>query len=31
MRDIKDCVNAFIPLLNTEYEIVLERDWRTVR
>lgn len=25
MRDIKDCVNAFIPLLNTEYEIVLGR------
>ena len=25
MRDIKDCVNAFLPLLNTEYEIVLGR------
>ena len=25
MRNIKDCVNAFLPLLNTEYEIVLGR------
>ena len=25
MRDIKDCVNAFLPLLNAEYEIVLGR------
>lgn len=30
MRDIKDCVNAFIPLLNTEYEIVLGRKGVTV-
>lgn len=25
MRNIVDCVNAFLPLLNTEYEIVLGR------
>ena len=25
MRNIKDCVNTFLPLLNTEYEIVLGR------
>ena len=25
MRNIKDCVNAFLPLLNIEYEIVLGR------
>lgn len=25
MRNIKDCVSAFLPLLNTEYEIVLGR------
>lgn len=25
MQNIKDCVNAFLPLLNTEYEIVLGR------
>lgn len=25
MRTIKDCVNAFLPLLDTEYEIVLGR------
>lgn len=25
MRNIKDCVNAFLPLLYTEYEIVLGR------
>ncbi len=25
MRNIKDCVSAFFPLLNTEYEIVLGR------
>ena len=25
LRNIKDCVNAFLPLLNTEYEIVLGR------
>lgn len=25
MRNIKDCVNAFLPLLNTEYEIILGR------
>ena len=25
MRNIEDCVNAFLPLLNTEYEIVLGR------
>ena len=30
MRDIKDCVNAFIPLLNTEYQIVLGRKGVTV-
>ena len=23
MRNVKDCVSAFLPLLNTEYEIVL--------
>lgn len=25
MRNVKDCVNAFLPLLNTEYEIILGR------
>lgn len=25
MRNIHDCVNAFLPLLNTEYEIILGR------
>ena len=25
MRNIYDCVNAFLPLLNTEYELVLGR------
>ena len=30
MRDIKDCVNAFLPLLNTEYEIVLGRKGAAV-
>lgn len=25
MRNIRDCVSAFLPLLNTEYEIVLGR------
>jgi len=25
MRDVKDCITAFLPLLNTEYEIVLGR------
>lgn len=25
MRTIKDCINAFLPLLNTEYEIILGR------
>ena len=25
MRNIVDCVNAFLPLLNTEYELVLGR------
>ncbi len=25
MRNIKDCVRAFLPLLNTEYEIILGR------
>ena len=25
MRNIKDCVSAFLPLLNTEYEIILGR------
>ena len=25
IRNIKDCVSAFLPLLNTEYEIVLGR------
>ena len=25
MRNIKDCVSAFLPLLNTEYKIVLGR------
>ena len=30
MRNIKDCVNAFRPLLNTEYEIVLGRKGAAV-
>ena len=25
MRDITDCINAFVPLLHTEYEIILGR------
>ena len=25
MRNVKDCVNAFLPLLNIEYDIVLGR------
>lgn len=25
MRNIIDCVNAFLPLLHTEYEIILGR------
>lgn len=25
MRNIYDCVNAFLPLLNTEYELILGR------
>lgn len=30
MQNIRDCVNAFLPLLNTEYEIVLGRKGVTV-
>lgn len=25
MRNVLDCINAFIPLLSTEYELVLGR------
>lgn len=25
MRNVHDCVTAFLPLLNTEYEIILGR------
>ena len=25
MRNVIDCINAFIPLLSTEYELVLGR------
>lgn len=30
MRNISDCVNAFLPLLNTEYEIILGRKGKSV-
>lgn len=30
MQNIRDCVNAFLPLLNTEYEIALGRKEVTV-
>ena len=31
MRNIKDCINAFLPLLNTEYEIILGRKGTAVK
>ena len=30
MRNIIDCINAFIPLLSTEYELVLGRKGAAV-
>lgn len=30
MRDIYDCVDAFVPLLDTEYELILGRKGVTV-
>ena len=31
MRNISDCMNAFLPLLNTKYELVLGRKGRAVK
>ena len=30
MRNIRDCIDAFLPLLHTEYEIILGRKGKTV-
>ena len=30
MRNVSDCINAFIPLLSTEYEFILGRKGKAV-